>query len=74
VENETWKIVKTLRIDHGGEYCLTEFEVFCANHDIRRQLTTAYTPQQNGVSERKNRTILNMVRSLLARGNIPNNF
>ena len=35
---------------------------------------TAYTPQQNGVSKRKNRTILNMVRSLLRRGRIPKSF
>jgi len=74
VENETGKTVKTLRTDRGGEYYSTEFEVFCADHGIRRELTVAYTPQQNGVSERKNRIILNMVRSLLARGNIPNNF
>jgi len=74
VENETGKTVKTLRTDRGGEYCSTDFEVFCANYGIRRELTTPYTPQQNGVSEMKNRTILNMVRSLLARGNIPKNF
>ncbi|MCI31160.1 retrovirus-related pol polyprotein from transposon tnt 1-94, partial [Trifolium medium] len=43
-------------------------------HDIRRELTTAYTPQQNGVSERKNRTILNMVRSLLAKVRVPKTF
>ena len=41
---------------------------------IRRELTTTYTPQQNGVSERKNRTILNMVRSLLTRGKLPTTF
>jgi len=38
VENETRKTVKTLRTDHSGEYCLTEFEVFCADHDIQREL------------------------------------
>jgi len=74
VENKTGKTVKTLRTDRGGDYCSTEFEVFCADHGIQRELTVAYTPQQNGVSERKNRIILNMVRSLLARGNIPKNF
>ena len=37
-------------------------------------MTAAYTPQQNGVSERKNRTFLNMVRSLLTRGRIPKSF
>lgn len=41
---------------------------------IRRQLTAAYTPQQNGVCERKNCTIMNMVCSLLTRSNIPKTF
>ena len=53
MENETGKTVKTLRTDRGGEYCSTKFEVFCADHGIQRELTAAYTPQQNGVSERK---------------------
>ncbi|KAH0707987.1 hypothetical protein KY289_013063 [Solanum tuberosum] len=56
------KTIKALR-DRGGEYCSKEFEEFCAKHGIRRELTAAYTPQKNGVSKRKNRTILNMVRS-----------
>jgi len=51
-----------------------ELEKFCMEHGIRRELTTAYTPQQNSVSERKKRTILDMVRSLLARGQIPTNL
>ena len=74
MENETGKTVKTLRTERGGEYCSIEFEVFYADHSIRKELTAVYTPQQNVVSERKNKTILNMVRSLLARGNIPKNF
>ncbi|KAK2986839.1 hypothetical protein RJ640_011064 [Escallonia rubra] len=74
VENESGKTINTLRTDRGGEYCSKEFELFCEVHAIRRELTAAYTPQQNGVSERKNRTILNMVRSLLARGRIPKKF
>ena len=74
VENETGNTIKTLQTDRGGEYCSTEFEVFCEDHGIRRELTAAYTPQQNGVSKRKNRTILNMVRSLLTRGRIPKSF
>jgi hypothetical protein len=41
---------------------------------MKRRLTTAYTPQQNGVSERKNRTILNMVRSMISARNIPKRF
>ncbi|CAL9028826.1 unnamed protein product [Prunus brigantina] len=74
VENESEKKIKTLRTDRGGEYCSKEFDAFCKEKGIKRQLTTAYTPQQNGVSERKNRTILNMVRSLLVKGRIPKKF
>ncbi|KAL6340019.1 hypothetical protein AAG906_038854 [Vitis piasezkii] len=60
VEKETGRSIKILRTDRGGEYCSNEFEHFCDDQGIRRELTAAYTPQQNGVSERKNRTILNM--------------
>ena len=74
VEKETGRSIKILHTDRGGEYCSNEFEHFCDDQGIRRELTAAYTPQQNGVSERKNRTILNMVRSLLARGKIPKSF
>ncbi|KAL0356380.1 UNVERIFIED_CONTAM: Retrovirus-related Pol polyprotein from transposon TNT 1-94 [Sesamum radiatum] len=74
VENESERSIKVLRTDRGGEYCSKEFETYCDNHGIRRELTTAYTPQQNGVAERKNRTIFNMVRSLLARGRVPKTF
>ena len=73
-ENETGRTIKILRSDRGGEYNSKDFESFCALHGIRRQLTTAYTPQQNGVSERKNRTILNMVRSMLAKSLGPKVF
>ena len=73
-ENETGRTIKILRSDRGGEYNSKDFESFCALHGIRRQLTTAYTPQQNGVSERKNRTILNMVRSMLAKSLVPKVF
>ena len=74
VENEMGRTIKTLCTDRGGEYCSKEFEVFCEAQGMQRQLTAAYTPQQKGVSERRNRTILNMVRSLLIRGRIPKSF
>jgi hypothetical protein len=58
----------------GGEFTSQEFTHFCEIHGIHRQLTAAYTPQQNGVAERKNRTIMNMVRSMLFAKSIPSNF
>ncbi|KAL6286215.1 hypothetical protein ACE6H2_010605 [Prunus campanulata] len=73
-ENEIEKTIKVLRTDRGGEYNSKAFENFCAIHGVRRQLTAAYTPQQNGVAERKNRTILNMVRSMQTKSCIPKSF
>lgn len=63
VEKQTGLVIKCLRTDRGGEYNSNEFKEFCREHGIKRQLTTAFTPQQNGVAERKNRTIMNMVRA-----------
>lgn len=74
VEKETESCIKCLRTDRGGEFTSNEFNLFCKENGIKRQLTAAYTPQQNGVAERKNRTVMNMVRSLLAEKKIPKNF
>lgn len=61
VENEAGSFIKTLRSDRGGEYNSQEFVDFCESYRIKKQLTAAYYSQQNDASERKNRTILNMV-------------
>ncbi|MCH81754.1 retrovirus-related pol polyprotein from transposon tnt 1-94, partial [Trifolium medium] len=74
VEKESGCVIQCLRTDRGGEFVSTGFNDFCSNQGIKRQLTTAYTPQQNGVSERKNRTLMNMVRSMLAGRNVPKGF
>ena len=49
VENEKGNPIGCLRIDQGGEFCSKDFQKFCEMNGIKRQLTTAYTPQQNGV-------------------------
>ncbi|KAK2451463.1 putative mitochondrial protein [Trifolium repens] len=74
VENESGCIMQCLRTDRGGEFTSTAFNEFCSENGVKRQLTAAYTPQQNGVSERKNRTLLNMVRSMIAARNVPKKF
>ncbi|GAU22946.1 hypothetical protein TSUD_326740 [Trifolium subterraneum] len=74
IENATQHKIQSLRTDGGGEYTSTIFNEFCGSQGIRRQLTASYTPQQNGVSERKNRTILNMVRSMLDDKKVPKKF
>ena len=65
VERQTEKLIKTLRSDRGGEYLLGEFDDFLKEEGIVSQLTAPGTPQQNGVSERRNRTLLDMVRSMM---------
>ena len=65
IENHSEKRIKTLRSDHGAEYTSTEFEAFCKEAGIKRELTTPYNPQQNGVAERKNRTIMEVVKTII---------
>ncbi|KAB2626152.1 hypothetical protein D8674_017812 [Pyrus ussuriensis x Pyrus communis] len=55
----------------GGEFTSTGLVDFCKENGIKRQLTTTYTPQQNGVAERKNQTVMNMVRSMLSEKKLP---
>lgn len=74
VEKESGVYITCLRTDRGGEFNSNEFKEFCKAHGIRRQLTEAYTPQQNGVAEGKNRTIMNTVRSMLADKNVLKRF
>lgn len=62
VEKETGMNIKCLRSDRGGEFTSNSFNEFCEAQGIKRQLTAAYTPQQNGVAERRNLTLMNMVR------------
>ena len=57
--------LKALRSDNGGEYLSNEFKDFLLMHGIKHELTVAYTPQQNGVAERMNRTLLDLTRAML---------
>ena len=50
------------------------FKEFCEEKGIQRQLTIPRTPQQNGVAERRNRTLLDMVRSMMAHASLPISF
>ena len=60
VEQETRQTIKTFRTDRSGEFTSTEFNSFYEASGIQRHLTTPYTPQQNEVVERRNRTLLEM--------------
>ena len=65
VENETHVKIKCLRLDNGGEFTSNEFNEFCEIHGIKIQFSAAKTPQQNGVVERKNRTVQEAARTML---------
>ena len=74
VEKESGNVICCLRTDRGREFTSLEFNQYCNSNGIAKQLTTSYTPQQNGVAEQKNRTIMNMVRFMLIENLIPKEF
>ena len=74
VENELDIKIKCLRSDRGGEYSSNEFFEFCEQHGIKRQFSVAGTPQQNGVAERMNRTIVQMARAMFDDSGTPDMF
>ncbi|XP_076918357.1 uncharacterized protein LOC143578759 [Bidens hawaiensis] len=74
VEKESRRCIKVLRSDRGGEFCSHEFNSLCSEAGIKRELTAPYTPQHNGVVERKNRTIMGLARSMLFKKQLPKCF
>nr|GFB25063.1 retrovirus-related Pol polyprotein from transposon TNT 1-94 [Tanacetum cinerariifolium] len=74
VELQLEKKIKALRSDRGGEYLSQEFKDYLSKNGIVQHLTSPYTPQQNGVSERRNRTLLDMVRSMFNLTTLPLSF
>ncbi|KAL0337465.1 UNVERIFIED_CONTAM: Retrovirus-related Pol polyprotein from transposon TNT 1-94 [Sesamum calycinum] len=74
VENQTGKKLKVLRTDNGLEFCNQSFSNLCDECGIKRHKTNPYTPQQNGVAERMNRTLLEKVRCMLISSGLPKSF
>ena len=74
VENETGLRVRAISTDNGGGYTSQSFNKFCADKGIVHQFTNPYTPEQNGVSERLNRTLIESQRSMLYHAKIPLRF
>ena len=66
--------VKILRSDSRGEYMSNEFQSFLQNKGIASQRSCSYTPQQNRVAERKNRHLLDVIRTLLIETSVPPKF
>ena len=65
VEKGTGKRLKCLRSDRGGEFISHEFNNFCIEKGIKRQVSAPGTPEQNGIAERRNRSIMDCARTLM---------
>ncbi|GJV11645.1 retrotransposon protein, putative, ty1-copia subclass [Tanacetum coccineum] len=74
VENQLEKTIKSLHFDCEGEYMSQEFLDHLKEHGIIAHRTPPYTPQHNGVSERRDRTLLNMVRSMMSQTTLSKSF
>ena len=74
IENQFEAKLKIFRSDNGTEFVNQNFSKFFKEKGISHQTTCVYTPQQNGVSERKNRHLLEMTRVLLFQNNVPKTY
>ena len=74
VEKQSAHHILKLRFDNGGEYVNNKFINFCTEHGIQSQHTVPYTPQQNGVAERKNHTLKEMANCMLQSKGLSLNF
>ncbi len=74
VEKEKGANIKCLRFNGGGEYFSNEFSEYLKEHGIQKKYSCNYSPQQNGVVERKNRHIVEITRAMLNEKNLSNYF
>ncbi|GKG21078.1 retrovirus-related pol polyprotein from transposon TNT 1-94, partial [Tanacetum coccineum] len=65
VENQNDVKVKQIRNDNGTEFRNSEFESFCNKNGISQNFSSPYTPEQNGVAKRKNKTLIEAARTML---------
>ena len=74
IENNFDKKVKVIRCDHETEFKNETMNVFCRDKGIKREFSVVRTPQQNGVAERRNRTLIEAARTMLADSKLPTTF
>ena len=74
VERQSGRLIKMVHSDRRGEYKFNEFKRHCEELGLQHNVICPYTPQHNGVAERKNRTIMDMARSMLKAKGMPNYF
>ena len=70
IHNEFETTIKRVRSDNGSEFKNTRIDELCDEFGIRHQFLAKYTPQSNGLVERKNRTLIDMARSMLSEYNV----
>ncbi|WVZ53097.1 hypothetical protein U9M48_004083 [Paspalum notatum var. saurae] len=74
LRNESHRAMRAIRSDNGGEFINSRFENFCRDLGLEHQFSSPYTPPQNGVVERKNRTLVEMARMMLNEHRTPRHF
>ena len=74
VENQTGFKVKAIRTDNGGEYNSKAMAEYCKEKGICHELTNPYCPEQNGIAERFNRTIIEAAKSMLFHAKLPQHY
>ena len=74
IHNEFETTIKRVRSDNGSEFKNTRIDELCDEFGIRHQFSAKYTPQSNGLVERKNRTLIDMARSMLSEYNVSQSF
>ncbi|KMQ87943.1 retrovirus-related pol polyprotein from transposon tnt 1-94 [Lasius niger] len=74
MENQTGRKIKIIQSDNGKEFVNATIDEFLKKRGIIRRLTVPYCPQQNGVAERRNRTLVEMARCLLLQSGLPPSF
>ncbi|WVZ89527.1 hypothetical protein U9M48_035914 [Paspalum notatum var. saurae] len=74
LRNESHKAMRAIRSDNGGEFRNSRFENFCHDLGLEHQFSSPYTPPQNGIVEHKNRTLVEMARTMLDEHRTPRRF
>lgn len=74
IELQTGEKIKLIRSDNGGEYISSNFSQICAKNGIKQELTAPHTPSQDGVAERKIRTLVELARTILIAAKLPKTF
>ena len=74
IQTKLNQVIVGIRSDHGTEFENSKLDQFCMENGTSHNFSAPRTPQQNGVVERKNRTLVNIARTMIIESNLPQNF